>query len=889
MIDKYYTKNIETVIREMNVNSNTGLSDKQVKEKQTEVGSNQFTIAQKDSLLKRIINQLKDFSTLVLLFATALSFILALHEGSGFIEPFVILAIVILNVILAITQEGKAEKSLESLAELNAPTCLVLRNEIKREIETVELVPGDIIFLESGNIIPADARLISSIALFSDESSLTGESEPIEKNAEVIIDEDSVIGDQVNMVFSGCIITAGNGEAIVTSTGMSTQMGMIAGHLQNTETKKTPLQVRLDKLGRIISWIALAAALILLVVGLKDGTDFNTMIMVAISMAVAAVPETLALIVTLSLSNGVQKMAKQQALIRKLPAVETLGSTSVICSDKTGTLTQNRMKVKKLWHSEDGPLLEHSYHNSDNHDKNLLMMLSLASNATIEIDKQGNKHYIGDPTEVAIIQQLDETGFDKKEAENYYRKVGEIPFSSDRKLMTVILEDLKDGSYLILTKGAVDRLPLKAMLSTEKQNVRSVHSSFAEQALRVIAIASKKIVSLPESFEGLEKDLELMGMIGLIDPPRPEAKEAILRAKNAGIRTVMITGDHATTATAIAKDIGILNSGEKVMTGAQLSQITDEELTGIVRDYSVYARVSPEDKIRIVQAWQNNNQVVAMTGDGVNDAPALKAADVGIAMGQTGTEVAKNTSDMVLVDDNFATIVDAIAEGRNVYENVKKTISFLLVCNFSEIVIMLFAQLVGWGVILTPIMLLLINLLGDGIPGLQLSNEVSDDSIMKNKPINRSASFFTKDVLKLLTRQIIACSAVTLIAYYIGAQMVVSIQFSPSSEIAQTMTFLTVGFTSILHIFNVRSQKSIFKTRLTTNPMLAGSAIVMIIIFALLVLTPLAPIFGMTVIGGWHWVIVICLSLIPSLIHELSITLSNKLQLSSYQECLCMK
>lgn len=872
-MEKWYELEIEAIEEYLVTNITTGLPQEQVDDRQQEYGKNVFETKKKTSLVRRILHQLRDVSTIVLLVAAALSFLLAFKEGSGFIEPIIILAIVILNVTLAITQEGKAEKALESLAEMNSPTCIVFRDDIRKTIDTSEVVIGDIIILETGSIVPADARLIESFGLSCDESFLTGESEPVEKDATISISGTASVGDQSNMVFSGCIVSTGHGQAIATATGMDTQMGQIASHLHNTETLKTPLQLRLDSLGRIISWIAIASALFLLAIGLRGGTDFGTMIMIAISMAVAAVPETLSLIVTLSLTNGVQKMVTKNALIRKLPTVETLGNTSVICSDKTGTLTQNRMTIKQLWRY--GTPQISSDDNFGRKEEELLIMLALASNATIDKNEEGKTEYIGNATEVAIMQLLSKKGLEKSALEDRYPKVAEIPFSSERKRMSVVLKET--NGYLIITKGALDRLPLEEMSNQKYQEIMAIHDSYAKKALRVIAVAIRYVKKLPDEseLEKLEKNMSFVGLIGLIDPPRPQAAEAIEKAKKAGIQTVMITGDHATTASAIAEEIGILSEGKKVLTGSELSHMSEQELNDTVKNYAVYARVSPEDKIRIVKAWQENGDVVAMTGDGVNDAPALKVADVGISMGITGTEVAKNASDMVLTDDNFATIVEAVSVGRNVYENIKKTICFLLVCNLSEIVIMLFAQMAGWGIVLTPIMLLLINLLGDGIPGLQLAKEVSDEDIMAKKPVKRNQGLFTADMLRLILRQTVSCSVVSLLAFYIGSFINVSNIISASLDIGQTMAFLTIGWTSILHIFNVRSKKSVFETKLSNNKPLTMSAIAMVVVFGLLVATPIGNIFGLTHIGFVHWLIVIGLSVLPTLSHELGRVADN--------------
>ena len=871
---KWYKKNKKDVLEELESNIDLGLSSEKVRQKQLKYGKNEFAKAEKPSLIKRIIHHLKDVSTIVLIVAVVMSFMLAMRHRESFIEPLVILSIIIMNLILAITQEGKAEKALESLADLNSPSCLVIRDGIRQEIDTVELVPGDIMLIEAGSLISADARILDSNSLMVDESSLTGESEPLEKNSIVITEGKVPIAEQSNMIFSGCLVTAGNGIAIVTETGMNTQIGKIAGFLENTTKGKTPLQQRLDKVGKNISTVAIISAIILFIIGMIQGSDFWSMMLLAVSLAVAAVPETLSLIVTLTLSNGVKNMVKKNALIRKLPAVETLGNTSIICSDKTGTLTQNRMSIKRLCLYGENPVKD-----SDDFSENqieFLKMLACASNAMIQIDEYGNPQYIGDATETAIMRLLYEKGLDKTEIEKQYPRVAEIPFSSERKMMTVITKDPK-GGYLVLTKGALDRLPLNNISLENKKNIQKLHDSFADDALRVIALGIKHIDVLPseDELESVEKDLILSGIVGLIDPPRPEVIEAIKSAKKAGIRTVMITGDHAATAAAIAKELGILSENQKAITGAELEEMTDEELEASIEEYSVYARVAPSDKIRIVEAWQKKGEVVAMTGDGVNDAPALKAADVGIAMGKTGTEVAKSASDMVLTDDNFATIVEAVHEGRKVYSNIRKTIYFLLVCNLSEIFVMLFAQIVGWGVLVTPVMLLLINVLGDGIPGLQLAKEESDPRIMESMPTKRKESLFSGGLLHVIIQQTIICSIAVLAAYYIGAYLTIGVG-NTSTEVGQTLAFIVLGWTSILHILTVRSRKSIFKRTLLDNPPLVISMICMILALVVIVIVPsIRTALGLTIIETNHWFVAIGLSILPTIVAEIKKFIDN--------------
>ena len=867
-MNKWYNIEREEVIKIFSSREKEGLTSGEVLNNKKSYGTNEFEKQKKESVLSKILNQLKDISTLILLLAVILSFALAIKEGHGFLEPLVILSIVILNIVLAITQENSAEKSLEALMSMNSPTCLVIRDGIPKNIESQELVPGDIVILRAGDKVPADGRLIESVDLLVDESSLTGESEASEKDSNIISDIDVDLGDQKNMVFSGSLVTEGNGIFVVTEIGMKTEMGKIAGYLNNTQKMKTPLQIRLNKIGKTISFIAILSAIILVSVGLLRGESFWYLILMAVSLAVAAVPETLTLIVTLSLSNGVKKMAEKNSVIRKLSAVETMGSVSVICSDKTGTLTQNQMTIKKLWKKSFNVVTEEENLNEDYLD--MLDKLSLASNAVIETDESGEKHIIGGATEAAIIKMMDKLGRKKDDAEKLYPRVKEIPFSSSRKRMTTIHEDPK-GGYLVLCKGAFDWMPLNEDADTIKV-AKAVHDSFANEALRIITLASKHIDVLPkdEDLESLESELELVGLVGIIDPPRPESKRAIEAAKKAGIKTVMITGDHVATASAIAKEIGLLSEGQKVITGKELADMSDDELCNSVREYSVYARVTPEDKIRIVEAWQENEEVVAMTGDGVNDAPALKAADVGIAMGKNGTEVAKGAADMVLTDDNFASIVDAVHEGRNVFSNIRKTIYFLIVCNISEIIIMLGAQLIGWQFPLTAVLLLLINVLGDGIPGITLAKEESDPRIMERKPIGRDEGFFNGSLISVITRQTIICSIIVWAGYYVGTFTDISSAYSPSHDIGQSMAFLILGWSSILHVFTVRSRKSIFRFPIKSNMQMVYSAIAMILILGIVVFVPfIGAIFGVVTISLKHFVIAIGLSILPTIVAEI--------------------
>lgn len=883
-MENWYEASVSKTLQHFNANENTGLSENEAVNRQKTYGKNEFDKLEKTSLIKDILHHLKDISTIILLLAALLSLGMALKDGHGFIEPVVIVSIVILNLVLAITQERSAEKALEALTSLNSPDCIVLRDGVQKEMDTTELVPGDIILLQLGSIVPADARLITSTNLQVDESALTGESEPSEKNADLLLQGTVPLGDQLNMVFSGCHVTSGHGVAVVTGTGMHSEMGKIAGYLNNSQKIKTPLQRRLEKVAKSISMIAIIAAVLLLVIGLLQGESFWSMVTLAATLAVAAVPETLNLIVTLSLSQGVKNMVNKNALIRKLSAVETLGNTSVICSDKTGTLTQNLMTIEKLWLPGEEPFgAEEEFGQKE---KELLTRFALASNATVQMENDGTMTIMGNPTEKAIMRLLHEKGLSKQGISEQFSLVGEIPFSSERKMMTIVLEDTS-GGYIILTKGALDRLPLNKFDEGMEEAVSHVHELFAKEALRVLALGIRHVDEMPDMDrpEDIERELTLCGLIGLIDPARPEAAQAVERAKMAGIRTIMITGDHAVTASAIAKNIGILGENEKVLTGQQLKDMSDEELCRDIHHYSVYARVSPEDKIRIVEAWQENGEVVSMTGDGVNDTPALKAADVGVSMGRTGTEVAKSASDMVLTDDNFATIIDAVSEGRNVYSNIRKTIYFLLVCNISEIVIMLVAQLRGWGIPVTPIMLLLVNVLGDGIPGLYLARERSDPRLMDREPIRRDEGFLSGGLLTVIIQQTIACSAVVLIGYYIGTFRVLPGNLGPSQAVGQTVAFLILGWTSILHLFTVRSRKSIFKRTLRDNPPVVYSTMAMIAVFSFLAAVPsVGKIFDLTAIGGYHWLIAAGLSLIPTIVAEIGKFIDNQTNIREIRE-----
>jgi calcium-translocating P-type ATPase len=875
-----YNKSVEQLTLEYGVDKSIGLSKSDADTRSIKFGRNEFAQKKKESILKLILHPLLEISAIILMIAAVLSFIEAFMVlPRDFISPIVILSIITVNCVLSVTQQLGAEKALDALSKLNAPQCHVIREGVKLLIDTVLLVPGDIIVLKTGDLVPADARVIDCTEFLVDESSLTGESEPIKKSSDVLDIVDAPLGDQKNMLFSGCLIAGGNAKALVLSTGMNTEIGKIAKYLSQTKKRKTPLQVRLDKLARVVCGIAILAALCMLALGIAQKQNGWHLSLMVITLAVAAVPETLAIIVTLILIQGIKVMASKKALVRKLPSVETLGSTSVICSDKTGTLTQNKMTVTRIWRYGDEIASDEDSLNENQIE--FLQKFLLCTNATVQKKEDGTDTVLGDPTESALIRLALKKQIDVKDLKAKFKRVAEIPFSSSRKMMTVVVKT-QDDKYLVLTKGAFDRIPYSINYVEQRKHMDTVHDTFTGDALRVIALATRTLDSVPSKsqLKDIERELVFEGFVGIIDPPRPEVRKSIALAKNAGIRTIMITGDHASTATAIARDLGIIAHKEGVISGQELHKMTDDELYNSVEFYSVYARVSPEDKIRIVQAWQKLGAVVSMTGDGVNDAPALKAADVGVAMGVTGTEVAKSASDMVLLDDKFSTIVEAVAEGRNIFANIRKAIYFLIACNLSEIFIMLFGVLlfrqtdnngnVIWWLPVTPVMLLLVNVLGDGVPGLALCKERSDSRIMKRKPFNRSESFFGGGLLQAIIQQSLAFTIVGLLAYYIGSKNQPGV--GDNHKIGQTMTFLVLGWTSIIHVLTVRSRKSVFKKGFKGNRQLLISVVAMLLLFVAFVVIPgLNSSLHMTAnLGIKNWLITIGLSILPIIVSEYS-------------------
>ena len=834
----YHNQSREDVLRALSSDQTAGLRAGQVQERQGQFGKNRLREKRKKSTFQRFLDQFKDAMILILIAAAAVSFVVACVEGQPkeFFEPALILLIVVMNAIMGVMQESKAEKALEALKSLSALQARVIRDGKEALMDAVELVPGDIIRLEAGDFVPADARLLHSSSLKSEESALTGESVPSEKNAETIVEENAPLGDRTNMVFSGCSITYGTALAVVTATGMDTQMGKIANLLDTEEEGQTPLQQKLAQLGKYLGVMALAACAIIFVVGLVNGIPALDIFMTAVSLAVSAIPEGLPAIVTIVLSIGVQRMVKKNAIIRRLPAVETLGSASVICSDKTGTLTQNRMTLVKAWLDGTAAPEEISSQNSPAVQK-LLWYGALCCDGSVVIDQEG-EHHIGDPTETAIVLAAHKNGYPKDNLNQRYPRLAELPFDSDRKLMTTVNEI--DGKLTVIVKGAFDVMASRC-ISGDLEQARAVNDRMSADALRVLAVGYKVIDRLPEQLtsEELENGLTFLGLVGMIDPPRPEAKDAVTICRKAGIKPVMITGDHVVTASAIARELGILQVGDEAITGAELDAMSDPELDARVENISVYARVSPENKIRIVKAWQRRGQVVSMTGDGVNDAPALKAADIGCAMGITGTDVAKGAADMTLTDDNFATIVDAVREGRGIYANIKKVVGFLLGTNIGEVVTVFVAMLLWHKSPLLSMQLLWINLVTDSLPAIALGMEAVESDIMDRKPKPKDEGLFAHGFGVRTVLQGIMFGLLSLTAFWLGERS------TGLESGGQTLAFMVLALSQVVQAFNMRSEHSLFRIGPFTNPNLNLAATASVLLVILVMFTPLSVPFGL--------------------------------------------
>ncbi|MDD6252091.1 MAG: calcium-translocating P-type ATPase, PMCA-type [Oscillospiraceae bacterium] len=860
----FHSEKIENVLKTLETDAVKGLESKSAEKLREKYGENTLTPKKPKSMLRRFFDQFKDVMILILLAAAVVSFVIACVEQNPmeFFEPALILLIVVLNAIMGVAQESKAEKALAALKNLSAPHARVIRDGNESVIDAKALVPGDIIKLEAGDFVPADARLISSAALKSEESALTGESVPSEKNFAAEVAEDAPLGDRDNMVFSGCSITYGTALAVVTATGMDTQMGKIANLLEGEGEAQTPLQKKLANLGKYLGVVALVACAVVFIVGIVNGISPLEIFMTAVSLAVSAIPEGLPAIVTIVLSIGVQRMVKKNALIRRLPAVETLGSASVICSDKTGTLTQNRMTLTKAY--TDSAELEVISKDNSEEVKKLLLYGALCCDGAVVMKDDGSVQHIGDPTETAIVLAAQNKGYIKDEINARYKRVMEIPFDSDRKLMTTVVE--MDGRFVVITKGAFDMMsPL--CVKGDLKKAKKITESMSGDALRVLAISYKVIDALPEEAtpEALENNLIFMGLVGMIDPPRPEAKEAVAVCRKAGIRPIMITGDHVVTATAIARELGIFREGDRAVTGAELDKMTDSELDSAVEGISVYARVSPENKIRIVKAWQRKGQVVSMTGDGVNDAPALKAADIGCAMGITGTDVAKGAADMTLTDDNFATIVDAVKEGRGIYANIKKVVGFLLGTNIGEVVAVFIAMLVWHESPLLSMQLLWINLVTDSLPAIALGMEAVESDVMDKAPKPKNEGIFAHGLGVRVVLQGLMFAALALGGFVIGRS------FTGSLAAGQTMAFMVLALSQVIQAFNMRSDHSLFRIGPFSNKALNGAAALSILMVLLVLLVPgLNTAFGLVYLPAELYLIGVGLVFVPVVIMELS-------------------
>ena len=894
--NNWFNKKIEEIESELKTNREKGLTEEVIQEIREKNGFNELKATNKKTLIQRFIDQFKDFSIIILIIAAIVSGIVGITEGEGITDTIIILIVVLVNAIIGIAQESKAEKSLEALQKLSDHASKVIRNGSIKVIPARELVVGDIVVLDTGDYIPADLRIIEAINLKSQESSLTGESMPVEKTSETIQEKEVGIGDRINMLFSSSLITYGRGKGIVVETGMTTEVGKIAGMINATEKQETPLQQKLNKLGKTLGIAAIVICIVIFVIGIIQGKEMLHMFMTAVSLAVAAIPEGLVAVSTIVLAIGVQKMVKRNAIVKRLPAVETLGSATVICSDKTGTLTQNKMTVEKIFWNDGIRDLKNIQEAEIDEELTKLIYANMLCNDT-KISKNGE--LTGDPTETALVDMAFKLNFNPSIYDRTPR-IDEIPFDSDRKLMTTV--NKVNGKYIVYTKGGIDEI-LKRCKSYEINNeihqnlneyinrIREKNEEMAKEALRVLGCAYKEIDHEPtkEEMETIENDLIFIGMVGMIDPPREEAKIAVEKCKTAGIKVVMITGDHKITATAIAKKLGILEEGDEPITGLELEQMSDEELEQNVRKYSVYARVSPEHKVRIVNAWQKNGEVVAMTGDGVNDSPALKKSDIGCAMGIVGTDVAKEAADVILTDDNFATVVSAVEEGRRIYDNILKVIQFLLSSNIGEVVVLFLATLLTplfskwFGItdissleILLPIHILWINLVTDSLPALALAFDPANNDIMERKPVKPGKGIFTKGMTWRVIYQGTMIGLLTLIAFAVGLATtktpIGDLTLDESKiEVGQTMAFVTLAFSELVHVFNVRNnKKSVFRTGISSNTKLIGSVIISAILMLVILFIPtLRDLFSIPILPKENIIELVFIVLAPLVIVEI--------------------
>ena len=855
----WHTYDIGNLIYKLKSNLLYGISNEEAQKRLEKYGKNKIEDKKKESIFIKFIKQFNDIMIIILIISAIVSAAVAKLEGSGdYIDSIIIISIVILNAIMGTVQEAKAEKSIDALKKMSTPVAKVKREGNIITVPSEEIVIGDIIILEAGNYVPADCRIIKSYNLKIEESSLTGETIPILKDENVKLKGDCNIGDMVNMAFGTTIITNGSAEAVVVETGMNTKVGKIANMIINDESPETPIQKKLGQIGKTLGIGCLIICAIIFIIGILKKIPVIEMFMTSVGLAVAAIPEGLPAIVTIVLSIGVTKLAKHNSIIRKLPAVETLGSSSVICTDKTGTLTKNEMNVVEY---------------EDANMKKIDLILELGTMCT-DVQIQNNGKILGDPTEIAIVEGANRIYKNRSELYSKYPKINEIPFDSNRKLMSTIHKF--NNKYRIITKGAPDVLlerctkyynngNIESLNYIKRNNLKSRNENLADKALRVIGVAYIDLDILPKSLDAnfIENNLIFVGFIGMIDPPRDGVKESIKQCKEAGIKIAMITGDHIATAKAIANDLGILRKNDLCITGKELDQISQKDLEKNIMKYSVFARVTPEHKVKIVKAFQSTGAVVAMTGDGVNDAPALKNADIGISMGLNGTDVAKNASDMVLADDNFSTIVEAVKYGRNIFDNIKKAVHFLIATNIGEIATIFFGLILGLKSPLLAIQLLWINLVTDSFPAIALGLDPAEKNIMKKKPRNSKKSLFADGLWTQIITEGLMLGVLTLVAFYIGYNKF-------GLEVARTMAFVSLGMLELVHVFNIRSEESIFRTNIFSNKYLIGAFVLGTVLQISVVVIPgLAQIFEVKPLNGIQWLYTITISLLPIVIMEL--------------------
>ena len=838
----------EEVEKKLNTNFCKGLTDDEVIKRQNQYGKNELQNTKKEGILLKFFKQFNDFMIIILIMASIVSAGVSWYQGENdYIDSIIIISIVVLNAIMGVLQEAKAEKSIESLKKMAPQMSKVIRNGKEVEIPSEALTVGDIVIIEAGNRVPADCRMIESFNLKVEESSLTGETEAVEKDGTAICEKGIPLGDIVNMVFMGSTVVNGHAKVVVTEIGMHTKVGKIANMIIENEAPETPIQKKLNQVGKLLGVVCLMICLVIFVIGIIKKIPPMEMFMTSVGLAVAAIPEGLPAIVTIMLSIGVTKMAKRNSIIRKLPAVETLGSSNVICSDKTGTLTQNKMKVVEIKAENPNFAME---------------LATMCTDSKIEINS-GKVEVVGEPTEIALVEAAYINKLDKNKLYQSMPRVGEIPFDSTRKMMTTI-HKLENGKYRVITKGAPDIL-LHKCVGVYKEKIARENEKMANKALRVIAVTYKDMDYLPNKVESsiIENNLNFVGLIGMIDPPREGVKEAVETCKKAGIKTVMITGDHIATAKAIAEKIGIFSKKDRAITGGELEKLDQETFEKEIQNYTVFARVTPEHKVRIVKAWQKNGAVVAMTGDGVNDSPALKSADIGIAMGKGGTDVAKNAADMILVDDNFVTIVDAVKQGRNIYDNIRKAIHFLIATNIGEIVTIFMGLVLGFQSPLLAIQLLWINLVTDSLPAIAIGLEPPEKDIMERKPIDSKKGIFADGLWGKIILEGIMIGMLTLIAFSIGNKYY-------GVEVGRTMAFISMGLLELIHSFNIKSEKSIFKVGMLENKFLIGSFLLGIFVQTIVVCIPtLANIFNVVNLNSTQWMITLGISILPIPIIEL--------------------